>query len=162
VHHEGEEVALFNPREVAHMRDVKSLMQFFFRLQELSFAYLVGFVGITVLWTRERSMRRFAQLSMVAGLVTASVLLVAALAMLVGFERLFLQFHLLSFSNDFWQLDPATDRLVQMFPLQFWFDVSLAVGVLSVMQGGIVALAGFAYLRWTDRGPWRPRGDLQG
>jgi len=155
VQRDGEEVALFNPREVAHMRDVKALMQSFFRLQELSFAYLVGYVAITVLWARERSMRRFAQLSMVAGAVTASILLVAALAMLVGFEQLFTQFHLLSFSNDFWQLDPATDRLVQMFPLQFWFDTSLAIGVVSVMQGGLVALAGFAYLRWTDRDTWR-------
>lgn len=163
VQREGEEVALFNPREVAHMRDVKSLMQFFFRVQELTFAYLVGFVGLTVLWARERSMRRFAQLSMVTGIVTASVLLVAALAMLVGFEQLFLQFHLISFSNDLWQLDPATDRLIQMFPLPFWFDVSLGVGVLSVMEGGLLALAGFAYLRWTDRGPWRRGfGDLEG
>jgi integral membrane protein (TIGR01906 family) len=160
---EGEEVALFNPREVAHMQDVKALMQFFFRLQELAFAYLVGYVGLVVLWSRERSMRRFAQLMMVTGIVTASVLLVAALAMLVGFEQLFLRFHLISFSNDLWQLDPATDRLIQMFPLPFWFDVSLGVGVVSVMQAGIIVLSGFAYLRWTDVGPWRRGfGDLEG
>lgn len=163
VQREGDEVALFNPREVAHMRDVKLLMQFFFRLQEVAFVYLVGFVGLTVLWTRERSMRRFAQLSMVTGVVTAVALLVAALAMLVGFEQLFLEFHHLSFSNDLWRLDPATDRLLQMFPLQFWSDVSLAIGVVTVMEGGIVAIAGFAYLRWTDRGPWRRGfGDLEG
>ena len=34
---------------------------------------IVSYVAITVLWARERSMRRFAQLSMVAGLVTNDV-----------------------------------------------------------------------------------------
>jgi integral membrane protein (TIGR01906 family) len=163
VQREGEEVALFNPREVEHMRDVKTLMRLAFRVHEIAFVYLAVFVGLTVLWTRERSLRRFAQISVAGGVVTAALLTLAAMAMLVGFDQLFLQFHLLSFSNDFWQLDPATDRLVQMFPQGFWFDVSFAVGVLSVMEGGIVALIGFAYLRWTASGPWRRGfGDLEG
>ena len=152
---EGREQALFNPREVAHMRDVKDLFQRVFRLQELAFAYIVGYVALVFLWSRERSMRQLASQSVLAGVVTAGVMAAAALAMLVGFDRLFVQFHLLSFSNDFWQLNPATDHLVQMFPLGFWFDVSLAVGVLTVMEGGLIALVGFGYLRWSGRD--RPR-----
>ena len=75
------------------------------------------------------------------------ILGLAAIAMLVGFDQLFLTFHMLSFSNDFWRLDPATDRLVQMFPQGFWFDVSIGVGVLTVLEGGLVALGGAGVLR---------------
>jgi len=148
---DGQTEALFNPREVAHMRDVKDLFRRVFRIHEFAFAYVAAYVALVFLWSRERSMQRFARESMVAGLVTAGVMTAAALAMLVGFDRLFLEFHLLSFSNDFWELNPATDHLVQMFPQGFWFDVSLGVGVLTVIEGGIVALVGFAYLRWSER-----------
>jgi integral membrane protein (TIGR01906 family) len=152
---DGQTEALFNPREVAHMRDVKALFRRVFQLQELAFAYGATYVALVFLWSRERSMQRLARESVLAGLVTAGVMAAAALAMLVGFDQLFLQFHLFSFSNDFWQLNPATDHLLQMFPQGFWFDVSLAVGVLTVVEGGLVALVGFAYLRWSERRPPR-------
>ena len=148
---DGQEQALFNPREVLHMRDVKERFQASFRVHEAAFVYIVGYVAAVFLWSRERPMRRLAEQSILAGVLTAGILATAALTMLVGFDAMFRQFHLLSFSNDFWMLDPATDRLVQMFPQGFWFDVSLAVGVASVAQGALIAFAGWAYLRWLDR-----------
>lgn len=154
VHLGGEEVALFNPREIGHMRDVKSLMQGVFRIQELSFVYVAAYVCFVVLWSRERSLRRFARLLVVSGLMTLSLLGLTAAAMLVGFEQLFVQFHLLSFSNDLWQLNPATDRLIQMFPLEFWFQVSMVIGVVTMVEAALVALGGLVYLR-RARGPWR-------
>lgn len=148
---DGQEQALFNPREVLHMRDVKDLFQMSFRVHEAAFVYIVGYVAAVFLWSRERPMRRLAEQSILAGVLTAGILAVVALTMLVGFDEMFRQFHLLSFSNDFWMLDPATDRLVQMFPQGFWFDVSIGVGVLTALQGALLAGGGWAYLRWTDR-----------
>ncbi len=157
VHIDGEEVALFNPREVGHMRDVKALMQTVFRLQEFAFVYVALYICLAVLWTRERSLRRLARLSLSAGLLTCALLGFAAAAMLVGFEELFVQFHLLSFSNDLWQLDPRTDRLIQMFPLDFWFQVSIAVGVISILEGAAIAAVSAVYLVRSGREPWRGR-----
>jgi integral membrane protein (TIGR01906 family) len=137
------------------MRDVKVLMQGVARVQEVAFVYVAAYVCFVVLWARERSLRRFARLAMVAGLVTCGLLGFAAFSMLVGFEQLFLQFHLLSFSNDLWQLNPATDRLIQMFPLGFWFQVSLAIGVFTILEGAAIAFAGYYYLRRAGRRPWR-------
>jgi len=148
---EGQEQALFNPREVLHMRDVKELFQASFRVHEGAFVYIVGYVAAVFLWSRERPLRRLAEQAILAGVVTAGILATMALTMLVGFDEMFRQFHLLSFSNDFWMLDPTRDRLVQMFPQGFWFDVSLAVGVASVAQGALLAAVGWAYLRWLER-----------
>jgi len=143
---DGREQPLFNPREVLHMRDVKRLFQRVFSLHEIAFVYIVGYVAAVVLWSRELSMRRLAEQCVVAGGVTMGVMAVAAVAVSVGFDDLFRRFHLLSFANDFWLLNPRTDHLIQMFPRGFWFDVSLAIGVLTMVEGALLASAGLGYL----------------
>lgn len=144
-------VPLYSEREVLHMKDVLGLMRFVFRLQEFAFIYVVIYLAGVYLWSRERSLLHLAKLSMWAGAGTAAALGVAAVAMLVGFDAIFLRFHQLSFANDFWALDPARDRLVQMFPQGFWFDASIAVGVVTVVEGGLVFLAGYGFLAWHER-----------
>lgn len=157
---DGREQALFNPRETLHMKDVKALFQWTFRVQELALAYVVAYIAAVFLWSRERSLRVLARQSMLAGAVTVGLLGVAAIGVLVGFDDLFQQFHVLSFSNDFWQLDPDTDRLIQMFPRNFWFDVTLAVGVLAILEGGALVVGGYAYLWWDQRRRSRSRPRL--
>jgi len=144
-------VPLFNQREILHMADVKDLFRLVYRIHEFTFIYIVAYVAGVYLWSRERSMRRLARQAITAGIVTVGALMAAAVGVVLGFDTLFEQFHLLSFSNDFWQLDPRTDRLVQMFPMGFWFDVTLGVGILSIVAGGLVALAGLGYSLWLDR-----------
>ncbi|MEX1022709.1 MAG: TIGR01906 family membrane protein [Dehalococcoidia bacterium] len=144
-------VPLYNQREILHMRDVRDLFRLSFRVQEFAFVYIVAYVGAVYLWSRERSMRRLAREAVTGGALTVGLMGAAAAGVMLGFDTLFEQFHLLSFSNDFWQLNPATDRLVQMFPMGFWFDVTLAVGVLTVIEGGLVALAGLGYVIYQDR-----------
>jgi integral membrane protein (TIGR01906 family) len=147
----AETVPLYSEREVLHMKDVLGLMRFVFRVQEFAFIYVVLYLAGIYLWSRERSLLHLARMSMWAGAGTAAVLGLAAVAMLVGFDSIFLKFHQLSFANDFWALDPSRDRLVQMFPQGFWFDVSFAVGVVSVIEGGLLFLAGYGFLAWHER-----------
>ncbi|MBM3141032.1 MAG: TIGR01906 family membrane protein [Chloroflexi bacterium] len=151
----GEDRPLFHQREVLHMRDVRDLFQVTFRVQELAFVYAVGYAAAVFLWSRERSMRRLARQLVIAGTLTAGLLAGAAVAVVVGFDRLFTQFHVLSFSNDFWQLDPARDHLIQMFPQGFWFDVTLGVGAFAVLEGVVIAAVGAGCLVWIDRGRLR-------
>ena len=58
----------------------------------------------------------------------------------VGFDSLFLLFHQLSFSNDFWQLDPSKDYLIIMFPLGFWLDATMRVVAISMISA--ISLSG--------------------
>jgi len=150
-------VPLFNQREILHMADVRDLFQLTFRIHEFAFVYILAYLTAVYLWSRERSMRRLAREAIAAGGVTVGLLGAAAISVMFGFDALFEKFHILSFSNDFWQLNPATDRLVQMFPMGFWFDVTLAVGVFTVFQGGLIALLGLAHIIWVDRRAERRR-----
>jgi integral membrane protein (TIGR01906 family) len=148
---DGREQALFNPREVLHMRDVKDLFGAVFRLHELALIYVVGYIAAVFLWARERSMRHLARLVALGGGITVGALLLASGGVLIGFDDLFRQFHVLSFSNDFWQLDPDRDRLIQMFPRGFWFDATLGVGLLTMLEAALLSAVGFGYLAYLDR-----------
>ncbi|MBM4415515.1 MAG: DUF1461 domain-containing protein [Chloroflexi bacterium] len=149
---DGEEQALFTPKEALHMRDVKALFDRVFRVHELAFAYVVAYVGAVFVWARERPLTQLARLCMWAGALTVGVLAAGATATLVGFDALFRQFHLLSFANDFWELDPARDHLVQMFPRDFWFNVTLGVGVAAMLEGALLMLLGVSLRLWLQRG----------
>jgi integral membrane protein (TIGR01906 family) len=60
---------------------------------------------------------------------------------LVDFGQLLLQFHLLSFANEFWQLDPTHDYLIMLFPEGFFYDATLiCAGItagLAIILGGL-------------------------
>ena len=84
-------------------------------------------------------------------MLTLGLLAVFGLFAIVGFDSLFLKFHQLSFSNDFWQLDPRTDYLIIMFPLGFWFDATMRVAATTVISA--ITLSGVSggylfYRRW--------------
>ena len=68
-------------------------------------------------------------------------MMIFVVASLFNFDRLFLQFHLLSFSNDLWLLDPSRDYLIMLFPQGFWYDMAiycgLAAGGIAVLMGGV-------------------------
>ena len=67
------------------------------------------------------------------------LLLVVRLLAFGGFDRLFLTFHQISFSNDLWQLNQNTDYLLMMFPRPFWFYATVWVATFTVL-GALVAM----------------------
>ena len=156
---DGQEQALFNPREVLHMRDVKGLMGGAFSVQELSLAYVVGYIAVVYLWARERSLRHLARLVALGGALTLAALALATAAVVAGFDDLFRRFHVISFSNDLWKLDPDRDRLIQMFPQGFWFDATLGVGLLTIAEAALLLASAAGYLLYARRRR-RPRGRL--
>jgi len=70
----GREVSLFNPRETAHLKDVKDRFHLVNRIQEFSVLYLLVYVAAVVLWAREVTLRGLA-LRVVAGCVLTMALI---------------------------------------------------------------------------------------
>ena len=150
----GAEQEIFNQREVVHMRDVKGLVRGVYLSAGASMAYILavaigGFAGFGRAFTMQ-----LAGLLLWGGLLTLALLLILGLFAAVGFDSLFLKFHQLSFSNDFWQLDPSRDYLIIMFPLGFWFDATMHVAATSVISAiGLSGVSGgyLLYRRWAMR-----------
>jgi integral membrane protein (TIGR01906 family) len=125
--------SVLNERERAHMRDVRGVfLAFFVAAVAAVFAALV-----IALRRREPSRTWRAIRGGALGLVTA--LAMAGVAALVAFDVLFELFHRLFFSGGTYTFDPGTERLVQLFPFQFWQETAMAVGVVAALVALLVA-----------------------
>jgi integral membrane protein (TIGR01906 family) len=142
----GLTVPVFNARETRHMEDVKSLVVWMDRLQELTVIYVLAYVVGFVIWSREGSLRQLAKESLIA--VTLGAIVVGGIAIFasLGFEAAFTRFHELFFSNDLWQLNPRTDRLIQMFPEDFWRDMTVLLGGMCAIEAAVIAAISGMYL----------------
>ena len=127
-------VSLFDEREILHMIDVKDLMSYVAALSVWSGVVLVlcSALGLTI---RRRdffaSMSRWLRwCALVWGLVIAAVVVVA----IIDFTWIFTQFHLLSFANDLWQLDPFRHYLLLLFPERFFLETTLFIALLTVIE----------------------------
>ena len=126
---------VLNERERGHMRDVRSVFIGFFAV-----AGLAVLVAALISARRDATGRRGTWAAIKGGSVGLVVVLVVAGAVaLVAFDALFETFHQLFFPGGSYTFDPATERLVQLFPFQFWQETAIAVGVVSVVLGAAVA-----------------------
>ena len=146
VQRDGGPISLFNPRETAHLRDVKNLMQLTFRVQEATVLFVLAYVVLVFVWAKEGSFRSLAKQILTSGLVTLVVVCALVVVAVSGFEAAFNQFHVIAFDNDLWKLNPARDHLIQMFPEAFWQDVSIGVGLVSLAGMGVLSALSAIYL----------------
>jgi integral membrane protein (TIGR01906 family) len=130
--------------ERAHMRDVRGVFFGFFLVAAAAAVLLVVlYVAARGAVVRQRFWRRVQR----AGVAIVLVTLIGGAAGVLLFDAAFTLFHQVFFPGGNWQFDPRTDRLVQLFPEQFWVESTIAVGVAIIALGLLLALAG----RWRVR-----------
>ncbi len=141
---------VLNEREREHMRDVRRVFSSFFVgaagglvVLVAAFAFARG-AGRKVLW------RRLSR----AGLAIAAVTVIGGAAALFFFDAAFGIFHELFFPAGSFLFDPRTERLVQLFPEQFWVESATCVGVVVIVLG--LALGHIADRRARGIGILRP------
>lgn len=148
-------VPVLNDRERAHMSDVRTVFRGLWILAIVSAVVLVAVAlarrgDATRTW---RAVRRGA-LGLAVGVVIAGVI------GLIAFDRLFEVFHEVFFPAGSYLFDPATDRLVQLFPFQFWQETAIVVGGVIIALALVVA---FIAGRRAHRDPVIQTGpDLEG
>jgi integral membrane protein (TIGR01906 family) len=116
-------VAVLGEDERGHMRDVRSIFVGLWLLAAGSVVVLAAagrHRDRSAIW---RAVRRGA-----IGLALAIV--VAGGVALVAFDVLFELFHQLLFPAGSYTFDPTTQRLVQLFPFQFWQETAIVAGVV--------------------------------
>ncbi len=145
---DGKAFPLFNEREVVHLRDVKGLFWLDYRLLLATLVYTAGYAGASLLL---RKRRRLAWGTVVGSGLTLALMLVLGSGIVLNFDQLFLNFHLISFANDFWQLDPARDYLIRLFPEGFWYDTALYCALATAGMAIILAGVSGGYLLATGR-----------
>ena len=146
---DGEPLELFNDKEIIHLKDVKGLIWLDYRLLLGTLIYTLVYAGVCLLWRKD--WRGLAWGVVGGGGITLALMLALGLGTLLNFDQLFLQFHLLSFTNELWLLDPAKDYLIMLFPRGFFYDAAvfcaLATTGLAIILGGVAG----GYLRFSRR-----------
>lgn len=116
--------------ERSHMRDVRAV---FIGLGFVASAALVVVIAAFALGSRRKAgwSRADAWRAVRRGAVGLGIgVVVAGIVSAVAFDAAFDVFHQLFFPGGNWAFDPQTSRLVQLFPFAFWFETTIAVGVL--------------------------------
>jgi integral membrane protein (TIGR01906 family) len=127
---------VLNERERSHMRDVRGVFIAFFALA-------LGLVtAAAVITARRRSTRAGETWRAIHGgaLGLIVVFVFAGGAAVLAFDVLFEVFHRLVFAGGSYTFDPATERLVQLFPFAFWQETAMAVGAVSIVVAAVVAV----------------------
>lgn len=127
---------LLSASERSHLVDVGAL------LRAVLVAGLGGLITLAAARTRRRAWLRVA-IRDGAALIVGGALLAAA-AFTLAFDATFSFFHGLFFAAGTWTFNPATDRLVQLYPQEFW---TLAALLFCLA----LALLSFAAYRMTAR-----------
>ena len=128
------EISLFDEREILHMIDVKDLMRHVGAISTWTGLVLLVWtvVGLTMLH-REffASLSRWLRW---CALAWGSAIAVVVAIAVIDFNWIFTQFHLLSFANDLWQLDPLRHYLLLLFPERFFLEATLFIVILTIVE----------------------------
>jgi len=121
----------FNEKELRHMDDVKGL---FGLVKVINIILLFTFILLLYLIFKKHPLTDLHKIFFWVGvLISASVL--ALFSLTPFFDDIFLMFHKVSFSNNDWLLNPATDNLIVMFPQTFFVAISTKVIVSWLLNG---------------------------
>lgn len=116
--------------EIDHMHDVRGVFAGFFALA-LAGAVVVAVAVAGARGEASRAAVARAVASGARGLAIATV--AAGIFAVLAFDAAFEVFHRLFFTAGSYTFDPATDKLVQLFPLAFWSETAIAVGAVILV-----------------------------
>jgi integral membrane protein (TIGR01906 family) len=127
---------VLDAREQAHMVDVRMVFRGLWIVAVASVVVLVAASR-----RRDRARTWHAVRAGALGLTVGTVVL--GVVGLVAFDQLFSIFHQIFFPAGSYLFDPTSDRLVQLFPFQFWDETALLVGALIIAIAlGVAFVAG--------------------
>jgi integral membrane protein (TIGR01906 family) len=143
VEKDGQSLDLFTREEIIHMKDVKGLFRLDYLVLLCTLMYIIGYRVICFLRHGREYIWQLAWDAVWGSGITLAVLLFLWIGMLINFRWLFLQFHLLSFTNEFWS---AEGYMVMLFPSDFWYDAALFCVVFMAGAAAIIGAGAGGYL----------------
>src|SRR4030042_1481499 len=144
------DIEVFKEREVEHLKDVKGLIQLVYRLQIGTLIFILIYIAFNFLLLRRALWRELARRLVWGGLAAIGLIVILGFLALVGFDDLFLWFHLVSFRNDLWQLS-ADAMLLLMFPQGFFNDATLFLAGGTILEAAVIGGIAWCLLKKTSR-----------
>ena len=132
---------LFNSKEIQHMIDVKNLI-----LNIKLFNYLLWFTALILLLikislSKEKKLISLLSITRSYFIYSVAILISTLILIALSFRWIFYFFHIISFDNNLWILDPRTDYLIKIFEEVFFMDAAIFIGILTLFSSIIIFLS---------------------
>jgi integral membrane protein (TIGR01906 family) len=125
--------AMYNARELKHMRDVKTVTDTAYLAAVLG--GLMAIIAGVYLGRKNASALRITLFR--GGIFTIAIIVSIVVVALANWDYFFTGFHTLFFANGTWRFE-YSDTLIRLFPEQFWFDASLTIGGITILTAVII------------------------
>jgi integral membrane protein (TIGR01906 family) len=138
----------FSQRDKQHMVDVKGLFVKGKLMRNISFLYVVGFL-LYLFWKKpfRNQLRKLAKYGIAVTVAGVVPILILVVLMNIDFYKYFTIFHEIFFTNDLWLLDPAADRLINIFPQDFFTDMAFSISYLYIAELAVIMIGSLLVLR---------------
>lgn len=116
----------FSSKEITHLKDVSKIFKIV-RIVCLVSLILVILLSIYFFKKKKKSIAKFF-------LYGCLIVIIFGLIVALTFDKSFILFHIISFNNDLWLLNPETDLLINIFPESFFLNNFILVVMLSIIE----------------------------
>ncbi|MDP3387739.1 MAG: TIGR01906 family membrane protein [Eubacteriales bacterium] len=125
----GETIQVFKDREIEHMVDVKDLFMIGYTIRNIT--GIITLISGAYLWIKHK--RSVLQSIRAGALLFFVAIFSIGFFAFLDFNKAFTVFHELLFTNDLWLLNPETDIMIQMLPLDFFMGIGLKIAVIYLI-----------------------------
>jgi integral membrane protein (TIGR01906 family) len=136
---------LYNSKELIHLEDVRLIVLLF---RDLLIAFSILLVACGFVLYRLNGPGDLCRSIEWGSALTLGITVMLVTWALIDFDSLFYLFHIVSFSNDLWLLDPSKDYLIMLFPEGFFNDAAIFM-VGSIMLTAVILLGATVILQKT-------------
>lgn len=143
----GEE-EFFSPRDKLHMIDVRGLFVRGRLFRDISLIYIAVFIMLLFRGKPFRNqLRKLARHGIAISAAGIAPVIVLIILMKIDFYKYFTVFHEIFFTNDLWLLDPAADRLINIFPQDFFTDMAFSISYLYIAEMVVILVCSLMVLK---------------
>ncbi len=134
-------IPVYSPREVSHMANVQAVFKSVLLVGQVVFILLV-LIAFT-LWQKGQRWILGSAMQW-GGVLTSGIILFIGIFAVFARQSWFDTFHLFFFKPGSW-LFSYSDTLIRLFPVEFWFDATLTISLLSLIGGLTIAFVGWQW-----------------
>ncbi|MFH1331931.1 MAG: TIGR01906 family membrane protein [archaeon] len=131
----------FNEKEKLHLKDVRQIIRIL-----LIILYIAVMLSTIIIIISYAENKKLLGMSIIGGSLLTIALIILAFIILQNFEYAFIKFHEILFTNDLWLLNPRTDKLIVMFPENFFYDITQDIAFRSLLTAIATTAIGWLLL----------------
>lgn len=133
---------LYRENEIEHLEDVRAL----FQLGSLAKRICQGLIGLGVVFAAlVRRVKSLVSHSLkISAIILVALISLLAIPAALNFTNWWTNFHIMTFQNDLWLLDPNLDWLIKIFPEEFFYSAVKRTGFCSLIISAIYFGLGLA------------------